>query len=111
VVQTYPRTTSLGVAPAQVTMQVYFQPIGLDVLNDLIDGGYLEASVVQAMPTLTVGPQIVWTPSAAQGPDGSTFADPNSNQLAQCVSNQGYNTASNIYTTAQKAVAKANCFP
>jgi hypothetical protein len=114
VAQLYPRATPLLTAiPAQITMQVYFQPIGLEVLNDLVASGDLDAGVAQAIPTLTVGQQVVWTPAAAQA-SGLAFPDPNSHQLVHCVSNTAYNaTAANVYGSppVALAVAKANCSP
>jgi hypothetical protein len=103
----------LTTIPAQITMQIYFQPIGLDVLNDLVATGDLDAGLIAAMPTLTVGPQVVWTLAAAQA-SRLSFADPNSNNLVQCVSNTAYNAAAaNVYGNppVALAVAKANCSP
>jgi hypothetical protein len=37
------------------------RPIGLDVLQDLVDSGDLDPAIVARMPTLTFGAQIEWT--------------------------------------------------
>jgi hypothetical protein len=113
VVQTYPRATPLLTSlPAQITMQVYFQPVGLDVLNDLVASGDLDAGVVQAMPTYTVGPMLTWTPAAAAA-SGIGFADPSSNQPVTCVSYNYNATSANVYGDPPVKVAapKANCGP
>jgi hypothetical protein len=39
--------------PARVTIRVRMRPIGLDVLDSLVDSGHLDASVRDAMPTFT----------------------------------------------------------
>ena len=38
------------------------RPIGLDVLEDLVDSGDLDPAIVAQMPTLDFGAQIEWTP-------------------------------------------------
>jgi hypothetical protein len=48
--------------PARVTARLRIRPIGLDVLQDLVDSGDLDPAIVAQMPTLTFGAQIEWTP-------------------------------------------------
>jgi len=48
--------------PARVTARLRVRPIGLDVLQDLVDSGDLDPAIVAQMPTLTFGAQIEWTP-------------------------------------------------
>jgi hypothetical protein len=48
--------------PARVTARLRMRPIGLDVLQDLVDSGDLDAAIAAQMPTLTFGAQIEWTP-------------------------------------------------
>ena len=54
-------------APDRVTVRVRLQPIGLDVLADLVASGDLDASVAAAMPTFDVAstPPLTWSPAAA----------------------------------------------
>jgi hypothetical protein len=53
---------SAGAAtPARVTARLRIRPIGMDVLQDLVDSGDLEASVLQEMPTFSFGAQLEWT--------------------------------------------------
>jgi hypothetical protein len=70
--QYYPRdrTMHLPQLPDHVTMRVRLQPVGLDVLDDLILSNDLDPSVRAAMPTydmdtdqsvLTPTPMLVWT--------------------------------------------------
>jgi hypothetical protein len=47
--------------PARVTARLRMRPIGLDVLQDLVDSGDLDPAIVARMPTLTFGAQIEWT--------------------------------------------------
>ena len=48
--------------PARVTARLRMRPIGLDVLQDLVDSGDLDPAIVAEMPTFTFGAQIEWTP-------------------------------------------------
>jgi Cytochrome c554 and c-prime len=48
--------------PARVTARLRVRPIGLDVLQDLVDSGDLDPAIVAEMSTLTFGAQIEWTP-------------------------------------------------
>jgi hypothetical protein len=50
--------------PARVTARLRVRPIGLDVLQDLVDSGDLDPSFMAQMPTLTFGAQIEWTPES-----------------------------------------------
>jgi hypothetical protein len=48
--------------PARVTARLRIRPIGLDVLQDLVDSGDLDRAIVAEMQTLTFGAEIEWTP-------------------------------------------------
>lgn len=47
--------------PARVTARLRVRPIGLDVLQDLVDSGDLDPAFVAGMSTLNFGAQIEWT--------------------------------------------------
>lgn len=75
----YPRATStpnqIAAVVDRVTLRVRLRPVGLDVLQDLIDSKHLDASVVDAMPTFDLLPNrgasdvsLEWTIAAAQDP-------------------------------------------
>jgi hypothetical protein len=55
--------------PARVTLRLLLQPVGLDVLNDLVDSGDLspDSGAIANMPTFSV---------SLQGPTGPGFAAP-----------------------------------
>ncbi|MBM4361687.1 MAG: hypothetical protein FJ104_03325 [Deltaproteobacteria bacterium] len=55
------RYPPFGALPFRVTVRLRMQPIGRDVLDELVDEGYLEAVHAEAMPIFTVG---------GTGPDG-----------------------------------------
>ena len=61
-IKQYRLATADGELPARVTARLRVRPIGRDVLQDLVDSGDLDPAVRDAMQTLTVGPQIEWTP-------------------------------------------------
>jgi hypothetical protein len=65
VYRSFPRAGLLGEIPDRVTMRVRIQPIGLDVLDDLIESGDLAAEHRAAMPTFDVGPTVEWTADTA----------------------------------------------
>jgi hypothetical protein len=60
------------VTPASITLRLRLQPIGIDVLNDLVDSGDLDAGVIAALPPPIDIPlntdgstTLVWTAAAA----------------------------------------------
>ena len=65
--QRFPRAlnAALPQMPDKVTMRIRIQPIGLDVLNDLVASGDLDGGTVAAMQTFDVTPILEWTPQAA----------------------------------------------
>jgi hypothetical protein len=65
--QTYPQHGILSAAPDRVTMRVLLQPIGLDVLDDLIASNDLDQSYRSKMTTLQIGADLEWTPATQQG--------------------------------------------
>lgn len=51
-----------GAVPDRIEMAVHVQPIGLEILDELVEGGHLDASLVGAMPTFTLAPtRLQWT--------------------------------------------------
>ena len=76
--------------PASVTLRVRLQPIGLDVLNDLVSTGDLEASLVTSLPPPIDIPlgygeptTLTWTADAAA--DGGVMSFSDNGHLATCV--------------------------
>jgi hypothetical protein len=66
VYRTFPRGDALSAYPDKVTLRVRVQPIGLDVLDDLVAAGDLDPKHRAAMPTLDVGAPLEWTRDAAE---------------------------------------------
>jgi hypothetical protein len=96
-----------AVEPDDVKVWVWIQPVGLDVLSDLVDSGDLDAGVLGAMPVFQVsltGPNtpglLEWTPGAAT-PEGN---DPYDLTPLTCVS-----TLANI--AGQLATNHTSCSP
>lgn len=102
-VQPFPRVGSFRGAPDRVTLRFRLQPIGLDILDDLVASGDLDPSVRAAMPTLDLGeaPIVEWTP---EGATERYFED---RVPYQCV------TKSALSVTADKipAVRRQRCNP
>ena len=113
VYQTYPRSAFLKMAPDRVTMRVRVQPIGLDVIDDLIASKDLPADTPlrAAIPTFDVGPSalVEWTAAKAQmiySYGGVPFT---------CVSNTDFNPQSCLPgeqgPTCSLAPAHTHCKP
>jgi len=93
VAQVYPRQARfLETVPDRVTLSIHVQPIGLDVLDDLIESGDLDPQYRAAMPTMQInlgqGPVLEWRADTANaekiGPTGFR---------ASCVSHTNLNFA------------------
>jgi hypothetical protein len=67
VVRNFPHALGsvLSQVPDRVTLRIFLQPIGVDVLADLVKSGDLDPSVPSKMQTLQVGTQLEWTPQTA----------------------------------------------
>lgn len=72
-----------GVLPARVTVRLRMQPIGRDVLDELVDEGYLDAIHAEAMPIFTVG----GTGPDGEGPTVEWLRPPAWSGQTTCVSN------------------------
>jgi hypothetical protein len=111
VVQRFPRDGSaLAQTPDRVTLRVRLQPIGTDVVDDLVMSGDLDASIRAAVPTFDVplgvgaaAAQLDWTSSTAASltyaaDDGTT---------ATCAATRGFNVAA----TPTLAKSRVDCAP
>ncbi|HEX8794326.1 MAG TPA: multiheme c-type cytochrome [Polyangiaceae bacterium] len=108
IVQSFPRALGSGLPqiPDQVTLRIRLQPIGLDVLQDLVSSGDLkDKTILQNMPTWDVVPLLTWTPQAAQM-QNLTYVDEDG-QPVSCVSPTGFNVGADKYA----AVNHMKCSP
>jgi hypothetical protein len=108
IVQSFPRALGSGLPrmPDQVTMRIRIQPIGLDVLQNLVQSGDLkDMSVLQNMPTWDVVPLVTWTPQLAQM-QNLTYVDEDGQPIA-CVSPTAFNVGADKYP----AVNHMKCSP
>jgi hypothetical protein len=53
--------------PARITARLRIRPIGVDVLDDLVQSGDLDPRVAAEVPTLSFGAQIEWTRAHGTG--------------------------------------------
>jgi hypothetical protein len=65
---TVPRSYTLPEEPARIVARLRMRPMGFDVLQDLVDSGHLDPSVIEEMPTFTVFTG-EWT-TTAEEPEG-----------------------------------------
>jgi hypothetical protein len=97
VVQSFPRTNFFAGKPDRVTLRLREQPIGLEVLRDLVASGDLDPAIAAAMPTLAIdlnggqgdGPVLEWTLDAVNG-----MYFENGMFQVQCVTKSNLNVAS-----------------
>jgi hypothetical protein len=74
---TLSRTYRTNVLPERVTVRLRMRPIGLDVLEDLVQSGDLDSAVVSAMPTFTLyGSALEWKRSDGFVPRKQPDASP-----------------------------------
>jgi Cytochrome c554 and c-prime len=117
VVQLFPRNAApLPQMPDRVTFRMRLQPVGLDVLNDLVASGDLDPSVSARMPTWDVSfldadggtkPSLEWTAGA---PDAVTYKDEFDLTMARCVATPTFNVGANK-VPASAPSAPATCSP
>ena len=103
IVQNYPRqvTGTLPAIPDRVTLRVRMQPVGLDVLDDLIATGDLDSGIRSKVPTFDVGAPLEWTPSSTNG----EYVE--GGQRVTCVTK----TNMNVGATRTLAVNHSRCAP
>ncbi|HEY3822356.1 MAG TPA: multiheme c-type cytochrome [Polyangiaceae bacterium] len=104
--QNFPRAlnATLPQLPDQVTVRIRLQPIGLDVLDDLVSTQDLDAGFAAAMPTFDVAPLLTWTPAEAMT-EGLTYEE--NGEPVTCVSATGFNVAAD----KNLATENAGCTP
>jgi hypothetical protein len=106
--QRFPRAlnTPLAQMPDQVTVRIRVQPIGLDVLDDLVGSGDLDGGLTGAMPTFDVAPLLTWTPAAAaacQTTQGTPCTYEEDGVPVTCVSTTGFNVAADKFLATENA--------
>ena len=82
----------LNGTPDRVTLRIRIQPVGLDILDDLIASKDLDPSFRAAMPTIDVGPILEWTPAEAT----KKYFD-SDNLPVSCVTKSNLNVAADKY--------------
>jgi hypothetical protein len=89
--------------PDRVTLSVHLMPIGLDVLDDLIATGDLDAGLRDLMPTFDIGNALEWTPDAGT----HTYVDRDTNGIVFCATT----TSLNVQADKFPAPVKTLCSP
>lgn len=102
--RTFPQTGRITQTIDRVTMKVRVQPIGTDVLDDLIASGDLEPSIRDAMPIWSIKTsELEWTPQTANG----SFVDPSQHVEVSCISRTGLNVKAETFP----APVRTRCSP
>lgn len=106
VVRAFPKDASrlLDKAPDKVTLRVRLQPIGADVLDELVKSGDLDPAIAARVPTIDVTDTLVWTPADAAKAAAGYAEGP---LRFQCV------TTTNLNVAADKVPApeRTRCSP
>ena len=102
-IKTYPSSGALPLTPDRVTLRVRLQPVGLDVLDDLIASGDLAPEVRAAMTTFTIGGMVEWTPATAT----DVYVDRATNAPVYCVTNTNLNVRADKFP----APTRSRCSP
>ena len=89
--------------PDRITLKVHLMPIGLDVLDDLIASGDLDAGLRDVMPTFDIGDTLEWTPDAGT----HTYVDRDTGGLVFCATT----TSLNVQADRFPAPVKTSCSP
>ncbi len=102
-IKNFPSTGGIVSPIDRVTLRVRLQPMGLDVIDDLIATGDLDPALRAAVPTFTVGEALEWTPATAK----SVYLNRDTNEYVPCV------TTTNLNVQADKVPAPthARCSP
>ncbi len=86
-----------------VTLRVRLQSMGLDVIDDLIRSGDLDAQFRAAVPTFTVGGTLEWTQVAAT----HIYIDRSTSAPVYCVTNTNLNAQADKFP----APTRSRCAP
>ncbi len=102
-VQRFPRALNAVVSPLpdKVTLRIRLQPMGLDVLEDLVASHDLDPTVPAAMPTWDVTAPLEWSPQTA------TMTYQESGVRVACVSTSNFNVGAD----KTPATGHARCSP
>src|SRR5207249_12119338 len=99
----FPKDGSFITMPDRVTLQVHFEPVGLEVVDDLVKSGDLDPSVRSTLKNLTVGAPLQWTPATAT----ATYLDRNTGQPVHCATTTNINVAADRFP----APTRSKCSP
>jgi Cytochrome c554 and c-prime len=103
----FPPSGAPIIAPAgqidRITLQAHIQPVGRDILDELVHSGDLDPAIRDAMPTLPVGGMLEWTPATGT----HTYVNRDTGGTVFCATN------SNINVQADKfpAPVRTRCSP
>jgi hypothetical protein len=90
-------------SPDRITVRFRMQPVGTDVLDDLVNSGDLDPAIRAAMPTLQVGDMLEWTMSAAT----HTYVDRVTGGTVYCATNTNINVQADKFP----APVRTRCSP
>jgi hypothetical protein len=102
-IRTYPQSGALSTTPDHITLRMRVEPVGLEVVDELIAGGYLDAQFRDKYPKLTAQ-SVTWT----AGTVNASYVDrERGNILVKCVTNTNFNVAADKFP----APTKTSCAP
>ena len=102
-IKSYPSSGVLPATPDRVTLRVRLQPVGLDVLDDLIASGDLAPQFRAAFTPFTMGGTLEWTSAAAT----DIYIDRATGAFVYCVTNTNLNVRADKFP----APMRSRCAP
>ena len=102
-IKMFPATGIIPAVPDRVTLRVRLQSMGLDVIDDLIRSGDLDAQFRGAVPTFTIGGTLEWTAAAAT----HIYVDRSTSSPVYCVTNTNLNVQADKFP----APTRSRCTP
>jgi Cytochrome c554 and c-prime len=96
----YPPSGVPITTPDRITLKVHVTPIGLDVLNDLVASGDLDAGFLSVMPTFDIGNTLEWTLDAGT----HTYVDRDTGGLVFCATTTSLNVQADRFPAPQKTL-------
>ncbi len=102
-IKTFPATGIIPTVPDRVTLRVRLQSMGLEVIDELIQSGDLDAQFRGAVPTFTVGGTLEWTAAAAT----HVYLDRSTSSPVYCVTNTNLNVQADKFP----APTRSRCAP
>jgi Cytochrome c554 and c-prime len=112
-IRQYPASGQITGTPARITLRMRVEPVGLDVVDDLIASGDLDPKFRSSFPILTAN-TVEWTPQAnidcnSKVSTGCDYQDRTRGLPVKCVTNTNFNVVADKFPAPTHTTA--SCAP